>query len=250
MCLARRAPATGLAGGAWVLPSVFGMSADVQEVRLITVSREFGAGGSEFAAGLGARLGWPVLDRDVVHRVAERLRLDDGTVEHFDEHTPSLLSRIATVLIIPQPDLYAVPVGSDLPSHDRIAQATRMVIEDAARSVPLIVVGHGAQCIFSARPDALHVRMVAPEHVRLSRVAARMHVDLPAAAMLIQRADHDRQAYMQRYFHRDWRSDLLYHLQINTGPVGIDEAVTIVAGVVHGRASAGGVLESQQFGSR
>jgi hypothetical protein len=33
-----------------------------RDIRLITVSREYGAGGSELAALLGERLGWRVLD--------------------------------------------------------------------------------------------------------------------------------------------------------------------------------------------
>ena len=213
-----------------------GMSDDM-EIRLITVSREFGAGGSELAAELGRRLDWPVVDQDIVHRVAERLRLDDDTVKHFDEHPPSLLARIATVLVVPQPDIYSFPAEGDLPSHDSIAQATRAVIEEVGASPPIIIVGHGAQSIFCGRSDVLHVRLVAPMNVRLKRVMHRMNVDAAFAGTLIHRADRDRQAYVQRYFHRDWRNDQLYDLQINTGHVTIAEAVNLVEQVVRGRSA-------------
>ena len=207
-------------------------------IRLITVSREFGAGGSDLAHEVGARLKWPVLDHDIVHRVAERLRLDDGTVEPFDEHPPSVLARIATVLIVPLPGMYSFPTAADVPTHDAIADATRRVIEDAAKSLPLIVVGHGAQCIFEDRIDALSVRLVAPLPVRLSRVAARQRLTHPVAAELVRRADEDRQAYTQRYFHRDWRSELLYDLQINTGTIGISEAARMVTRLVVDRSTS------------
>jgi cytidylate kinase len=207
-------------------------------IHLITVSREFGAGGSDLAHELGARLQWPVLDHDIVHRVAERLRLNDGTVEPFDEHPPSLLARIATVLIVPLPGMYSFPTAADVPTHDAIADATRRVIEDAAKSLPLIVVGHGAQCIFEDRTDTLSVRLVAPLHVRLSRVAARQKISNRMAAELVGRADEDRQAYIQRYFHRDWRSELLYDVQFNTGTIGLSEVATIVARLVEQRANS------------
>ena len=194
-------------------------------INLITVSREFGAGGGDVAAQLGETLGWPVLDRDLVHRVAERLRLDDKVVAHFDEHPPSLLSRISTVLVMPQPDIYSFPQTGDLPSHDAIASATTKVIAEAGEAAPLIVVGHGAQCIFSRRPDAFHVRFVAPAGTRVARVAARMNVDHAFAANLLRRADQDREAYVKRYFHAEWRNPLMYDLQINTQRVSIGEAV-------------------------
>jgi cytidylate kinase len=207
-------------------------------IHLITVSREFGAGGSDLAQELGARLKWPVLDHDIVHRVAERLRLNDGTVEPFDEHPPSLLARIATVLIVPLPGMYSFPTPNEVPTHDAIADATRRVIEDAAKSLPLIVVGHGAQCIFEDRADMLSVRLVAPLHLRLARVAARQKISHPIGAELVRRADEDRQAYIQRYFHRDWRSELLYDLQFNTGTIGISEAAAMVTRLVERRSTS------------
>jgi cytidylate kinase len=204
-------------------------------VRLITISREFGAGGSELAHALGERLAWPVLDQDIVQRVATRMQLDAGTVEQFDEHPPSLLARIATVLIVPQPDTYSFPSATDVPDHDTIARTTRRVIEDAATTIPLVVVGHGAQCIFSDRPDAMHVRVVAPLAVRARFIVARMHADPAFATTLARRADHDRQTYMQRYFHQDWRNELLYDMQINTGRVRIADAAELVAEAVKRR---------------
>jgi cytidylate kinase len=212
-----------------------------QEIRLITISREFGAGGSELAEELGKRLQWPVLDGDIVQRVAARLRLDEGTVRHFDEHPPSLLARIATVLIVPQPDIHSFPMEGDLPSHDAIAHATREVIQPLGASPPLIVVGHGSQCIFGGRSDVLHVRLVAPVTARLTRVMRRMNVETAVAALLIQRADRERQAYVQRYFHRDWRNEQLYDVQINTGHLSIEDAATVVETIVRARvpASAG-----------
>lgn len=204
-------------------------------IQLITVSRELGAGGSELARQLGSRLEWPVLDHDIVHRVAQRLRLDDGIVEQLDEHPPSLLARIAAVLIIPYPDLYTLPPESGLPGPDDIAAASRTVIEEAATATPLIIVGHGAHCIFAKRSGTLHLRVAARIGDRVSRVMSRMAVDPAYASALVRRSDHDREAYVRRYFHRDLTNDLFYDLQINTSTISVEEAVELVSGLVQGR---------------
>jgi len=201
-------------------------------IKLITVSREFGAGGGDFAAALGTALGWPVLDREIVHRVAERVAIDEKTLAHYDEHPPSLRSRIATVLIMPQPDMFSLPTPVDIPNHDAIAATTTKVIEEAAQSLPLIVVGHGAQCIFSKRPDAFHVRFIAPVASRVARIAERLKLDEHAAAATLKRADQDREAYVKRYFHAEWRNPLMYDLQINTQRVSIDDAVQLLSCIV------------------
>jgi cytidylate kinase len=205
-------------------------------VNLITVSRELGAGGSDFARELGAELGWPVLDRQVVHRVADRLRVADATVEHLDEQPPTLLAKIAAVLTVPWPDLDAFPPPDSTPISDAVARATTKVIEEAGASLPLIVVGHGAQCIFAARPGALHVRLVASIDTRIHRYCSRLGVDPTRAADAVRRADQDRQAYVRRYFHHDWRDALLYHLLVNTSEIEVEESARLVAGLVRSRS--------------
>ena len=63
-------------------------------VQLITISREYGAGGSELGVLLGKELGWPVLDHELVQQLAARLRCEEGEVVAMDEHVPSFLERL------------------------------------------------------------------------------------------------------------------------------------------------------------
>lgn len=202
------------------------------KIDIITVSREFGAGGSEFAAALGQRLEWSVLDQDIIHRVAARLQLKVGAVERMDEHPPSWLARVTSALIIAPPEL---PAGIDtkpLLHMDAVAQAAQSVILEAAGKPPLIVVGHGGQNIFASRPGTLHVRLVAPFESRFHRLAARFGWDTSTSTERARRIDSDRGAYVQRYYHRDWRDPLLYHIVINTGRVPISEAAALVEAMV------------------
>ena len=208
-------------------------------IDLITVSREFGSGGSEFAAALGARLGWPVLDRAIVYRVAEQLELDAAVVERLDEHPPTRLSRIAAAMLVLPPELpsaYVAPHEQIGP--DEIAGAVRQVIADAARTPPLVLVGHGAQCLFHGRPGSLHVRLVAPLALRVERLTRRLGCHAAGAAAQARRMDDERGRYVQRHHRRDWNDPLLYDVQLNTGRVAVDAAVELVAGLVRGAAPA------------
>lgn len=204
-------------------------------IDLITVSREFGSGGSEFAAALGARLGWPVLDRAIVYHVAEQLELDAAVVERLDEHPPTRLSRLAAAMFVLPPEMPStyVPPHERLGS-DEIADVVRQVIVDAARTPPLIIVGHGAQCLFHGRPGSFHVRVVAPLESRAHRLAPRLGCHSAQAASEARRMDDERGRYVQRHHRRDWNDPLLYDLQVNTGGVGVAEAAELVAGLVRG----------------
>ncbi len=210
-------------------------------IDLVTVSREFGSGGSEFAHALGERLDWPVLDRTLVYQVAERLELDARVVERLDEHPPTRLSRLAAALFVLPPELPSTYVAPrEQLGPDDVAHAVQEVIAEAVRTPPLVVVGHGAQCAFHQRPGALHVRLVAPIEDRVRRLAPRLGCDAARATTEARRMDEERARYIQRYHHRDWRDPLLYDLEFNTGRIAVDEAAEFVAAVVRGRATAQG----------
>src|SRR5918911_4148374 len=135
-------------------------------LQLITLSREYGAGGSELGVLLGEKLGWPVIDHELVRRLAARLSCDEGEVVAMDEHAPSFLERLAAVATVTAPEsrVHSRPWATD---PDCVAAAAREVLLEAAQNLPLIVVGHGGNCLFKDRRDVLRVRVTAPREVRV-----------------------------------------------------------------------------------
>lgn len=218
-------------------------------IELITVSRQFGAGGSELARKLGERLGWPVLDDEVTCRCAQRLNLETSTVERLREHAPTLLARLSAALLVSPPEAPGIDT-MHLLRIDAIAEAALESITEAARSLPLIVVGFGTQCMFADRADALHVRLIAPMAVRVERLRARFGWDDTNAAARARNMDEVRRRYVQRYFHRDVNDPLLYDVQINTGRTTIDEAVSILEQLVRSEQGDGAhPTESRNHGA-
>ena len=206
-------------------------------IDLVTVSREYGAGGSEFAQKLGALLGWPVLDHDIVHRVAERLALDDAVVERLDEHPPTRLAELAGMLLVTPPESSTAFTPSPL-LQDRVAAAAQAVIREAAESPPLVVVGHGAQCLFRDRPGTLHIRLIAPLELRVKRLCARLGCSRTTALNQARRMDEDRDRYVERHHHRDRRDPLNYDVVFNTGRTPLDDTAACAALLVRASREA------------
>lgn len=201
-------------------------------IDIVTVSREFGAGGSDFASTLGKQLGWPVLDQDIIRGIADQLHLAVAAAGRLDEHPPNWLARVTSALLIAPPE---APIGIDAGSMlqmDAVAEAAERVIREAAEHPPLIVVGHSGQNIFAARPGTLHVRLIAPIESRVKRLTERFGWDAATATANARRIDKDRHAYAQRYYHREWRDLLIYDVIINTDRISIDEAATLVEQMV------------------
>lgn len=196
-------------------------------IRLITISREFGAGGSELGVLLGRHLGWPVLDHELVRQLAARLSCEEGEVVAMDEHAPSFLERLAAMAVVTAPEsrVHSTPWATD---PDCVAAAAREVLLEAAQNPPLIVVGHGGNCLFRDRTDVLRIRVAAPFDVRVRRVAQRTGASPQRAAAEVRRKDGDRQQYLQRYYQSNVNDACEYDLQINTGTLSLDAAANLV----------------------
>ena len=196
-------------------------------IQLITISREYGAGGSELGVLLGKRLGWPVLDHELVRQLAARLSCEEGEVVAMDEHAPSFLERLAAMAVVTAPEsrVHSSPWATD---PDCVAAAAREVLLEAARTPPIVVVGHGGNCLFRNRADVLRLRVTAPFDERVKRVARRTGVTPQQAAAEARRKDADRQQYLQRYYQSNVNDACEYDLQINTGTVSLEAAAHIV----------------------
>jgi hypothetical protein len=177
-----------------------------------------------------------VLDHELVRQLAARLSCEEGEVMAMDEHAPSFLERLASVATVTAPEsrVHSRPWSTD---PDCVAAAAREVLLEAAQNPPLIVVGHGGNCLFRSRPDVLRVRVTAPQDVRIRRVARRSGSSPTQAAAMVRRRDSDRQQYLQRYYQTDINDAYSYDLQINTGTVSLESAAQLVLGLVQASAT-------------
>jgi CMP/dCMP kinase len=203
-----------------------------EPIQIVTLSREYGAGGSQLGLLLGSALGWPVLDRDLAERLAKQLRCRSADVEAHHERAPRFLERIAAAFTVVPSDAPVLPELSRSPSPDTLVEATRAVLLEAVRTPPLIVIGHGANCLLCDRRDVLRIRVTAPYPVRVRRVARRTGQSVDEAGADVRQRDADRRQYLERYYKKDTNDPYLYDLQINTATITLEVAAQMVVRLI------------------
>src|SRR5207248_11743246 len=65
----------------------------INQMRAITISREYGSGGGEIATRLARHLGWQLIDHEIVERVASEMGTSIEQAEAYDERTEGILTR-------------------------------------------------------------------------------------------------------------------------------------------------------------
>jgi cytidylate kinase len=205
-------------------------------VAIITVSRQYGSGGSEVAAQIATTLGWQLLDNALIDKVAERLGTTSEEVEAREERVPSLAQRLADAMALGSPEILA-PIGDAAlpPSDEQLLEVTRRVIAEAIASGPVVLVGRGAQSMLAERADALHVFCYAPKSALVARAMRRLNIDAAAAQKAVEDTNKQREQYVRKYWNRSWSAHENYHLCVNTEWLGIDGAARLVIGVARDR---------------
>lgn len=195
----------------------------------ITVSREYGAGGSSVATLVAESLRWRLVDNQLVEEVARRAGLTPDDVARREERGPSFIERLARALASATPELLgAESVQPPEAEESRLVKVTEQVVSDACAAGHVVLVGRAAVALLGKREDALHVRMVAdPEH-RALVIKERLGVSLEEAVRRIKEVDANRGRYNRLWYDRDWNDPRNYHLVLNTGWLGLERSAELV----------------------
>jgi cytidylate kinase len=198
-------------------------------VAVVTVSRQYGAGGRRVAAALAEGLGFKLVEREIAEEAARRIGVDPKVAEARDERAPAVVEELGLALAAATPGFGLTP----LPELDdrTLAEATRRVILSLAEAGGYVILGRGSQAILAGRADACHLSLVATPSDRARRIAAWQHVEEREAAIRCERMDAERANYVRRFYGRDIRDPLLYDAVLNTSLLSVDVASKIAVEV-------------------
>ncbi|MGO9180417.1 MAG: AAA family ATPase [Candidatus Limnocylindrales bacterium] len=207
---------------------------------VITISREFGAGGSSVARLLADHLRLEVVDQSLIAEVARRASLTAEDVEAEDERPTTLLDRLAMSF---SPLAAGFGMAWEPPYPDsvydprrEVLELTQEVVREVARAGNAVIVGRGGAHILRDEPGAIHVFLHAEAPFRERIVMEREQIDRPAAVRRIHEVDANRAAYIKQIYGRDWLDVRLYDLSIDAGRAGFAAAAEIIEAAVSQRA--------------
>ncbi len=207
---------------------------------VITITRQYGAGGSLVAQRVAERLGWTVIDNEFVGEVAQRAGLPPEEIAAREERAPSLLERLAAALALSAPEMFApaATVEAGEADEERLIRITERVIAEAATHGRVVLVGRGATAYLGTAAEgaqALHVYVVAPEAARVRTGMERLAVDRTEAVKTVHDIDGARERYLERYYRRRRDDAANYHLVVNTAWLGYDGAADAIVELARSR---------------
>lgn len=181
---------------------------------VLTVGREFGCGSSDLARVLSERLGWRLFDRELIDEIAKVAQREPSSLQSADERIDSWLQRMGSALWSGGGERGPAVVPAAPLEADTMAAFTRRVMLDLAAIGDCVIVGRGGNYALRDHPGAFHLFLFARLGWRVHRLQSQ-GMAAEAARELLHKMDHDRAAYIRRYFNEEWPHRRHYHLMLN-----------------------------------
>jgi len=205
---------------------------------VITIGRQFGAGGSTVGEMLAEELHIDLLESQIIDEVAHRLQLPKEEVEAEDEQPGSLLSRLLIALgsassepLIPPEAMAWNPPNAD-PAFDTrkaVLQITQHVIQEAARAGNVVIIGRGGAYLLHDFPGVLHVFLGASKSVRVKTIMDHLKIATEEEARkLMDRTDENWTAYIKQVYGHDRNLANHYDMVLDTGRLGYKKTVKVI----------------------
>ena len=183
--------------------------------RIITVEREYGAGGSLVAAELAHRKGWQLLDQQLTGEIARMAAVDQKVVARCDEKVDPLMHRLAKVFWRGSYER-ALPVAEHhIFDADRMVDLAHRLIGEKAREGNCVIVGRGAPYILRERADTFRVFVYGSREEKIRRMV-RLKMSEKEATEMVAAIDAERAAFVRKYFNAEWPCRRLYHMMLNS----------------------------------
>lgn len=194
--------------------------------RIVTVEREYGAGGSAIARKLAERLNWKLWDEALTAEIARMANCDRTSVARLEERVDPLFYRLMKVFMRGSYERSLPVSGLEHLDADSMVIFMQRVIQGAAAAGNCVIVGRGAPYLLRDRRDAFHVFIYAPLEQKIRRVR-ELGKSESEAVELVDTIDHERATFVKKYFGKDWPSRHLYHTMMNSA-VGDDVVVRTI----------------------
>jgi cytidylate kinase len=195
---------------------------------VITISRQFGAGGMTLAGKLAEVLGYEVANEEVIEMLTEMASVSEESIRTFEGEEAFLTN--LTNEPTPAKNVFERIFNTNRKYMDgqQYVNLLNRIVPQIAEKGNTIIVGRGAQFILTEHKYALHILLVADEDHRVKFLRDKYQLTTVEAEQAMAR-QHKRRKKLMRLFHNeDFDQPQHYDLVINMTRVPLAKAAMLI----------------------
>jgi len=199
---------------------------------VITLSRQFGAGGKTLGKMIADEFGYTFADSEIIKMVAEMANVSTHFVETVEKEAGGKFSKFISKTV-------------SKPLMDRVLKDERgyideeiyldylvLIIAQMADDGDVVILGRGSQYILNDHPDAYHVLLIDEFENRVQFMMANYEQSKSRAIQVVKSEDKRRKNLYHKLGKSDYDSPFLYHLVLNMSKVNLEQSLKLVCKLV------------------
>ena len=192
---------------------------------VITISRQFGAGGKTLGKMVADQLGYEFADSEIIKMVAEMANVSTHWVETVEKEAGGKLSRFLSKMV-------------SKPLVERVLKDERgyideeiyldylvLIIAQIADEGDVVILGRGSQYILNDHPEACHILLIDEFENRVQFMMDHYDLSNSSATNIVKAEDKRRKNLYQKLGKADYDNPFLYHMVLNMSKISLDDAL-------------------------
>ena len=201
---------------------------------VITISRQFGAGGKTFGRRLADTLGYYYADEDIIERAVVEFSVSTDGKKILETEPGDKLKRFISKLNPFGTSLMELPLSDKERFIDgyRYVELLNLIIPKIAREGNAVIIGRGGQYVLHDFEDTHHILLMAKEEDRIKFIENNYRVSRARTIQILKRMAK-RRANLYSYFgKKDYDDPKLYDLVLNMSLLSIDKAEELICKLI------------------
>lgn len=200
----------------------------------ITISRQFGAGGSTLGSRLAKRLKYRCVGDELIVEVAEKIGVPISQVRTFEKSGSSKLMKLLDWVVNPQ--FIERHTSDKAPLNEqRYVDEIKDIILGLHQKGNVVIIGRGGNYTLRGYPGTIHVLLVADMEHRVKFLCENYNMRRHQAESAVKRADMIRTRFLNCFSSEGNHDDpLLYTMTLNMNDITMEKAEDLVASLVQG----------------
>jgi cytidylate kinase len=195
---------------------------------VITISRQFGAGGKTLTDQLAARLGYGVANEEIIDKLAQSSKLSTDSIRSFEGEEDGEFQVTPSTGFIRR----IFDPSKNFMDEQQYVKLLNRLIPQIADKGNIIILGRGAQFILQDRKDVVHILLLAAEVDRVKFMQAHYDLTPDEARQAVIKQGKRRLKLMKLFNSTDYDQPVHYDLVLNMSKLNIDRAVDLICTLV------------------
>ena len=200
----------------------YGIDAAGKPRIIITIGREFGAGGYDIGKRLAERLGITFYDHQINERAAEKSGLSLQKVEELEHHMER------EILYDFKTGVYSMNNEGLTPEERLFVAQTAVIREIAASDESCVIMGRCADYVLYNMPECFRVFIHALPAARIDRIMHKYGLTKEQAQLQMKNTDTSRAQHYKHFTGRVYGQQQYYHMGLDSGMLGVEASVDLL----------------------